>query len=84
MTITRTVLLIAAIAESLQPFVSAGVLVGPDGEGPPEVTGGITTPPAMAPGLHAEIRAQLRPWCQKIDLSVALRGGGQPTLEIRS
>ncbi len=73
--------LVAAVSESLGPFIAAGVLVGPDGSGPPEVTGGVDANPA-APGLHADVTAQLRPWCQLVSVRVALRGGGQPTLEL--
>ena len=73
--------LVAAVSESLGPFIAAGVLVGPDGSGPPEVTGGVDANP-VAPGLHADVTAQLRPWCQLVSVRVALRGGAQPTLEL--
>jgi hypothetical protein len=67
--------LVLSLQESLRPFASAGILLGPDGVGPPKITGDIDKSPNH-PGLIADIAAQLRPWCRSVNLRVAVRAGG--------
>jgi len=62
-------------------FHGAGLIVGPDGEGPPLVQGSAVRDP-RAPGLSAEVQAQLRPWNQHITVRVAVRPGNRPSLEV--
>jgi hypothetical protein len=37
-----------------------------------------------APGLVANISAQIRPWCRDIKIRVGLRSGGTPEIEMRA
>ncbi len=65
---------------ALGAFVSAGLLVGPDGEGGPLIESEPVRDPA-APALAATLTAQLRPWCSAVHVRVRVRDGAQPTLE---
>jgi hypothetical protein len=79
----QTFALQVAINEAIRPFVQAGVLVGPDAAGPPTVTTEMIRDPS-APGLVANISAQIRPWCRDIKIRVGLRSGGTPEIEMRA
>ena len=79
----QTFALQVAINEAIRPFVQAGVLVGPDASGPPIVTTEMIRDP-NAPGLVANISAQVRPWCRDIKIRVGLRSGGTPEIEMRT
>lgn len=75
--------LVTALDIVLRPFVEGGALVGPSGEGGPVLTGD-TIRNRDAPGLVAEISAQLRPWCQDVKVRVAVDPGQQPSIDINT
>lgn len=66
--------LAAALDIALQPFVDAGVLVGPGGEGAPEVEADVVRDPD-APGFLAQVEARLLPWCQRVHVQLGVNGG---------
>ncbi len=70
-----------AVQEVLGPLTAAGVLVGPDGSGPPKVSSGLVTDPG-APGLSATISAQIRPWCRSVEIRVGVSSGERATVEV--
>jgi hypothetical protein len=76
----RSIALSTAVSSTLAPFVDAGVLTGPDGEGEPVVRGGVVRNP-LEPGLRVEVSAVLRPWSQRVQVRVNLRPGGDPAFE---
>ncbi len=73
--------LVTAIDIVLRPFIEGGALVGPGGEGGPLLAGN-TIRDRDAPGLVAEIAAQLRPWCQDVRVRVAVDPGKQSQVEV--
>ncbi len=73
--------LVTALDMVLRPFIEGGALVGPSGEGGPLLAGD-TVRDRDAPGLVAEISAQLRPWCQDVRVRVAVDPGQQPAVEV--
>lgn len=75
--------LVTALDIVLRPFIEGGALVGPSGEGAPLLAGD-TIRDRAAPGLVAEISAQLRPWCQNVKVRVAVDPGQQPSVDISS
>jgi hypothetical protein len=72
--------LVLSLQETLRPFTAAGILLGPDGVGPPRITGDIDKSP-HTPGLLADVTAQVRPWCRGVNVRVAVRATG-PSLEV--
>ena len=58
----------------LQPFIDGGVMVGPNGLGPPLFAAAPVADRA-APSLVADIAAQVRPWCQDVRVRVAVDPG---------
>lgn len=64
----------------LRDFSDRGLLVGPDGQGPPQVEGTPDRTPGQ-PSLVAVIDATLRPWSQKVSVQLSLRPGNRPVLE---
>lgn len=73
--------LVTALDMVLRPFIEGGALVGPNGDGGPLLAGD-TVRDREAPGLVAEIAAQLRPWCQDVRVRVAVDPGQQPAVEV--
>lgn len=71
--------LAANIDLALRPFFERGIVVGPGGNGPPVVSSGVIRDP-QAPGLYADLMAQVRPWCQQVSVRVMVKMGGQPQL----
>jgi hypothetical protein len=69
-----------AIEMVLTPFYNLGIVVGPDGEGLPEVVGD-AIPDYEEPMLTADLSAQVRPWCQSISLRIMVKSGSQPVIE---
>lgn len=78
--VARAVALSGAIGKALEPYADAGLLVGPDGDSAPIIDSVVVRDPA-APGLRAEITAQLKPWAHRVNVRVNLRPGAAPTLE---
>ncbi|MGK0343947.1 MAG: hypothetical protein ACI855_000001, partial [Myxococcota bacterium] len=78
----QATLLAEALVGATKPFVSRGLLTGPDGVGIPEIRGGVDRNPA-APSLYADVTGLLQPWSQKVTVRVGIRPSGRPTLEIR-
>ncbi len=78
----QATLLAQALVGATKPFVSRGLLTGPDGVGIPEIRGGVDRNPA-APSLYADVSGLLQPWSQKVSVRVGIRPSGRPTLEIR-
>lgn len=78
----QAIALSVALKRAVRDHVGRGVLVGPDGEGPPDIRGGTVRSPSE-PGLFAVIAAWLKPWSQAVHIRVALRPGGAPTLEMQ-
>lgn len=76
----RAIALATAVTRAIEPFSSAGVLVGPDGSGDPAVRGGVVRNPA-SPGLRVELGAVLLPWSQRVSVRVNLRPGATPVVE---
>ena len=54
-----------AIELVLTPFYNLGIVVGPNGEGTPEVSA-VALPDYSVPMLSADLTTQIRPWCQNI------------------
>lgn len=77
----RATALAAAVAHALSPFVDAGMLVGPDQHGPPELDGWPDADPA-APALWVELSGWLRPWSQSVSVRVSVRPGLPAELEV--
>lgn len=76
----RAVALATAVKRAVEPYARAGVLVGPDGSGEPNIRGGVVRNPA-APGLRVEFGGVLLPWSQRVQVRVNLRPGGEPVIE---
>lgn len=71
--------LAANIDLALRPFFDRGIVVGPDGAGPPVVSAGVIRS-QQEPGLYADLMAQVRPWCQQVSVRVMVKMGEQPQL----
>jgi hypothetical protein len=76
----KSIALSMAVTRALEPYAQAGVLTGPEGEGAPDIRGGVVRNPA-APGLRVEIAATLLPWTHKVNVRVNLRPGSEPVFE---
>jgi hypothetical protein len=72
--------LAANIDLALRPFFDRGIVVGPDGAGPPVVSAGVIRNP-QEPGLYVDLMAQVRPWCQHLSVRVMVKMGEQPLIE---
>ena len=77
---TEALILKAAMENVLRPFYESGVLVGPDGKGPPDVTAE-PLPSHSIPMLSVDLAAQIRPWCQNISLKVMVKEGSAPMIQ---
>lgn|GEM_PF-1775812 len=75
--------LVAAIDDAIRPFVTHGILLGPNGSGAPELESDVVANPT-APGLVATITGQLKPWCTTVKLNVEVRDGGRVGMEVTS
>lgn len=75
-------LLTTTIDTALRPFVTHGLLVGPNGVGGPEITA-VPVRSTGAPGLAATISGQLRPWCTQVRVRVEVREGGNAQLVVQ-
>ena len=64
----------------LEPFHTAGVLVGPDGKGPPKVSAEPIRS-RSTPMLSVDLTAQIRPWCQNISIKLMVKQGTQPEIQ---
>ncbi len=69
-----------ALEMVLTPFYNLGIVVGPNGEGTPQVSA-VALPDYAEPMLSADLSAQIRPWCQNISLKVMVKSGSQPQIE---
>jgi hypothetical protein len=69
-----------ALEMVLTPFYNLGIVVGPNGEGTPQVSA-VALPDYTEPMLSADLSAQIRPWCQNISLRVMVKSGSQPQIE---
>ena len=69
-----------ALEMVLTPFYNLGIVVGPNGEGTPQVSA-VALPDYSEPMLSADLTAQIRPWCQNISLRVMVKSGSQPQIE---
>ena len=69
-----------AIELVLTPFYNLGIVVGPNGEGTPEVSA-VALPDYSVPMLSADLTAQIRPWCQNISLKIMVKSGSQPEIK---
>ena len=76
----EAMILKAAMESVLEPFFSAGVIVGPDGKGPPTVSAEPIRSPS-APMLSVDLSAQIKPWCQNISIKLMVKQGLQPEIE---
>lgn len=76
----RAVALSSAVTRAVQPYVRAGLLTGPEGDGEPQIRGGVIRNPGEV-GLRVDIAAQIRPWAHKVNVQVNLRPGGPPVIE---
>lgn len=77
---TQAIALAVALQKAVRPYSGRGLLVGPDGEGLPDIRGGASKTPDR-PSLYATVAAYLRPWSQSISVRVSLRPGAAPSLE---
>ena len=77
---TQAIALAVALQKAVRPYSGRGLLVGPDGEGLPDIRGGASKSPDR-PSLFATVAAYLRPWSQSISVRVSLRPGAAPSLE---
>ena len=80
MTIWLFLILKAAMENVLRPFYESGVLVGPDGKGPPDVSAE-PIPSQSTPMLSVDLSAQIKPWCQNISLKVMVKEGASPIIQ---
>ena len=77
---TESMILKAAMESVLEPFYTSGVLVGPDGKGPPKVSAN-PVPSASTPMLNVDLSAQIKPWCQNISIKLMVKQGLQPEIQ---
>jgi hypothetical protein len=77
---TEAMILKAAMESVLEPFYSAGVLVGPDGKGAPQVSAKPIRSPST-PMLSVDLSAQIKPWCQNISIKLMVKQGLQPEIQ---
>ena len=77
----RATALGVAIQHALGAYIEAGMLVGPDQVGPPEIEGWPERNPET-PALTAEISGWLQPWSQSVSMRVSVRPGLPPLLEL--
>jgi hypothetical protein len=73
--------LTSALTLALEPYQLSGVLVGPAGEGAPEIDGSVDRT-AETPGFLIEITAQLRPWCHQVRMKVTLHQNQDPSVAL--
>ena len=73
--------LTSALTLALEPYQLAGVLVGPTGDGGPEIDGSVVRD-ALVPGFLVEITAQLRPWCHQVRMKVTLQQNQDPSVAL--
>ncbi len=73
--------LTAALDIVLRPFVSAGLLVGPGGDGAPEVFASVDRD-ASRPALVAELAASVRPWARGLRVRVGVDPGEAARVEV--
>ena len=73
--------LAAAIEMSTRKWVKAGVLEGPDGQGP-QISAELVRS-SEAPGLAADFVGRLRPWGSVVNVRVNVRPGAAPQFEVR-
>lgn len=73
--------LTSALTLALEPYQLSGVLVGPTGEGAPEIDGSVVRD-AETPGFLIEITAQLRPWCHQVRMKVTLHQNQDPSVAL--
>ena len=71
---TEALILKAAMESVLEPYYTSGVLVGPDGKGPPKVSSAPVRNPAT-PMLSVDLSAQIKPWCQNISIKMMVKQG---------
>lgn len=64
-----------ALEQVVRPLAEAGVIVGGEGRGAPQVRADVSRDPAI-PGFVAEVTGQLRPWCRAVNIRVAVRAEG--------
>ena len=76
----EAVALASAVEMVLNPFYDLGILVGPNGQGRPTVSGD-AIPDLSEPMLTVDLSAMLRPWCQNINLKVMVKSGMDPSIE---
>ena len=77
---TEAMILKAAMENVLEPFFSAGVLMGPDGKGPPQVSAQPIRSPST-PMLSVDLSAQIKPWCQNVSIKLMVKQGLQPEVQ---
>jgi len=81
-TSAESLALAAALDIVLRPFVQAGLLAGPGGEGTPTIRGTADRDPTT-PSLIAEVGATVRPWARRLDVRVGVDPGRSATVEVR-
>lgn len=82
-TSAESMALAAALDIVLRPFVQAGLLTGPGGQGTPVIEGRADRDP-NAPSLVAEVGASLRPWAQQLSVRVGVDPGVTATVEVQT
>jgi hypothetical protein len=82
-TSSESLALAAALDIVLRPFVQAGLLAGPGGQGTPNIRG-YAQRDQNAPSLVAEVGATVRPWARKLDVRVGVDPGRSATVEVRT
>lgn len=75
--------LATAINRSMDPFVQAGLLTGPDGSGTPTISGTVEHTDPTNHSLIADVQGMLKPWSHRVLVRVALRPHSEPELEVR-
>lgn len=75
--------LATAINRSVEPFVQAGLLTGPEGTGTPTISGTVEHTDPTNHSLIADVQGMLKPWSHRVLVRVALRPHSEPELEVR-
>lgn len=74
--------LAAALQHSMMPFVSAGLLEGPDGSAIPLVGGTVERVTGTGHSLVADVQGIMKPWSQNVTVRISLRPQSPPSLEV--
>ena len=72
----------SALQFTLRPFVDAGLLAGPDGDGDITVNSSIDRTELNVHHLVVDLSALLKPWSRRVLVRVAMRPDASPQMEV--